>query len=172
MDGLQDFLKPISKNENCIAKLRMQYQSDPLLIYAISEIAKEIKQDQDIDFLSPEQLQYIYYIDNGMTDQEYEPPKRSLVVIWHRTNLLFAKCIDIIKEAQAEEAESVLWKGATDKESKDNISRMFALKARKPEYRENAVLPGANIITVRVTIDGQPIDISQSLKDITDEKQE
>jgi hypothetical protein len=63
--------------------------------------------------------------------------------------------------------ESVVTKAAQDSNSADNISRMFALKARKPEYRDNAILTGATIVNVRVTVDGENFDTSASVKDIT-----
>jgi hypothetical protein len=87
---------------------------------------------------------------------------KTTIVIWKRTNKLFAKCLELIKESQAESVESLMWMEAANKDNKDNITRMFLIKARKPEYRENAVIPASSIVNVRVTIDSKDYD-SQSV---------
>jgi hypothetical protein len=170
MEGLDDFLKPVKKQSNELLLLTDKYKDSNLIVFCLQEMEKEKKQGEPLQDMAAEQLNYIMWLDDPNQDKEQYYINKSTVVIWTRTNKLFAKCLEIIKEAQAEQAESVLWTGATDTNNKDSISRMFALKARKPEYRDNAVAPGASVISVRVSIDGNPYSVQA--KDVTPENGE
>jgi predicted DNA-binding protein YlxM (UPF0122 family) len=152
-----------------------QYQGNQLVSYALNELYNNdnaIKNNVQVELLEPLQEEYLQAIDqNDSTIKEICDEMRiskTTIIIWIKTNKLFAKCIELIKEAEAEQIESVVTKAAQDSNSADNISRMFALKARKPEYRDNAVLTGATIVNVRVTVDGENFDTSASVKDISE----
>ena len=78
-------------------------------------------------------------------------------VNWIRTNKIYAKAIELIKSAQAEALEDVVWQNALSGTSHTSIERMFALKSRKEEYKENAVIADTGNISIRVTLEGGDI---------------
>jgi hypothetical protein len=54
-------------------------------------------------------------------------------------NSLYCKCIEALKLMQAKQAEDVVWDiTVNDPSSRRDILRMFAMKGRLPEYRDNA----------------------------------
>lgn len=172
--SLDDYIP--DKSKSIIADLSQIYANIPIIQYALDEI---IKNDtaKAVDYsglmLSDDQLEYINRYDNSdnttMADVCADMGiRKSTVIMWQRSNKLFNACIELIKQTEAEQAESCLWSGATDINSKDSISRMFALKARKPEYRDNAIIPAANVVSIRVTIDSKDFDTSASMKVINE----
>jgi hypothetical protein len=170
--GVQEVKQELQINLDYALK---QYQGNQLVSYALNELYNNdnaIKNNLQIELLEPLQLDYIEALDrNDATIKEICDElsiSKTTIIIWQKTNKLFAKCIELIKEAEAEQTESILWTAAQSKESADTISRMFALKARKPEYRDNAILQGATIVNVRVTVDGENFDTSASVKDISE----
>lgn len=83
---------------------------------------------------------------------------KSKLLIWEKQNKLFAACIEFIKSMEAEESEQKLWKHLTKQNSPD-ISTYFALKGRKPEYRDNAPMPTTNAVNLRIAFDGVQLKI-------------
>jgi hypothetical protein len=73
----------------------------------------------------------------------------------------------------AEQLESMVMSQALNNPNA-NIERMFAVKAWIPRYRDNAPLPAAPSVVIRVTIDGQPIDtgIGRRIIDVTEDQQD
>ena len=69
---------------------------------------------------------------------------------------LFSCCVDAIKRKQAVMLEDNMWETAmVDNSSRRDIMKMFLIKPRMPEYKENspsAVVP----VQVNISIDGQP----------------
>jgi len=161
-------------NENDISNLQELYQDNPLISYALKQcynINNNID-NKNIEKLSSEQIKYIEMLSDNKPISEICHIlciSKPLIIIWQKTNKLFNECIKIVKECQAEQAEAILWNNAINSESADSISRMFALKARKPEYRDNAIIPNNNIISLKISVDGQLIDTSQSIKTIEEE---
>jgi hypothetical protein len=170
--GVQEVKQELQINLDYALK---QYQGNQLVSYALNELYSNdnaVKNNLQIELLEPLQLDYIEALDrNDKTVKEICEDmgiSKTTPTIWTKSNKLFNKCIELIKEAEAEQTESILWSAAQSKESADTISRMFALKARKPEYRDNAILTGATIVNVRVTVDGENFDTSASVKDISE----
>lgn len=165
------------KNTEVIANMNQIYADIPIIQYALDELIKNDTSkttDYSTLLLTVEQMRYINLYDStdGTTLADVCSDmniRKSTVIMWMRCNKLFNACIELIKQTEAEQAESCLWSSATDAESKDSISRMFALKARKPEYRDNAILPGASVVSIRVTIDNKEFDTSASMKVINEE---
>jgi len=83
---------------------------------------------------------------------------KSKLLIWEKQNKLFAACIEFIKSMEADESEQKLWKHLTKQNSPD-ISTYFALKGRKPEYRDNAPMPTTNAVNLRIAFNGVQLQI-------------
>lgn len=78
---------------------------------------------------------------------------------------LYAKCMDAFKTMQARQAEDMIWDATiNDGSPKRDILRMFAMKARMPEYRENASNVTAPVL-VNITVDGNPFVVDTSIKE-------
>ncbi len=79
--------------------------------------------------------------------------------IWAKSkNKLYDQYLDLIKTMQAEQLEAIVMDQAM--QDKNTLERMFALKARKPEYRDNAPPPASASVTIKVTVDGDYLDSS------------
>ena len=78
---------------------------------------------------------------------------RSQLAIWQESDDLYRACIDFVKDIETADAEQVTWRNAIENPNA-NIERMFALKARKPEYRDNSQLPTSNEVNLYIGIDG------------------
>jgi hypothetical protein len=77
------------------------------------------------------------------------------------------QCMSLLKRMQADTLEEDVWEQAI-RNPKATILKMFALKARKDEYKDNAQ-PVTNIQTnLHVTIGGKDYDISANYKDVTE----
>ena len=159
--------KPPSMNTRLIDTLE-RYKNNQIVTFALTELYGKAL-DPTIDELTPEMCGYLEMLDQGIrpdTIDNMTEISPSTIVIWKRTNKLFDKCLEIIKESQAEQLENRLWDEAMQPLNKDPITRMFLLKARKPEYKENALPPAVNLVSVRVTIDGKDFDTTASTKTI------
>ena len=157
----------IPKNEP--AKIDKAYilesykSSNPIILYAAEELLKGVSSDSSTDYsayiLTQKQISYIENLLLEMSNIEkilgILPAE---IVIWKRQNKLFNYIINIIKESQADKLESAMWEAAANPENKDNIAKMFLLKARKQEYKDNAPPPPTPAISLRISIEGQPID--------------
>jgi hypothetical protein len=177
---LTRYLDDATTNGIQASDFKAKYKDYHMIVYAVSQLAEEQaklkngSEKLDIPELTDMQLKFLDYMD--ITDSTEDDVvnintactilgiRKSELVIWIKTNKLFARCYEILKEAEAEQAESVLWSSATSQHNKDSISRMFALKARKPEYRENAPAPGDTVVNVRISVDGQVFDSTAGFK--------
>lgn len=126
--------------------------------------------------LTPDQYLYLYLIDSDIMPAIATKAlkiSKSQPGLWAKENKLFAAVLSAIKDGQADELESVVWREARYN-PKASIERMFALKSRKTEYRDNAPMPTPPRLDLRITLDNADIDVSASYKDITpdDEAQE
>jgi len=182
---LTRYLDDATTNGIQASDFKQKYKDYHMIVYAVSQLAEEQaklkngSEKLDIPELTDMQLKFLDFMDDAdnREDDEETPNarnintactilgiKKSELIIWIKTNKLFARCYEILKEAEAEQAESVLWSGASSQHNKDSISRMFALKARKPEYRENAPAPGDTVVNVRISVDGQDFNSSAGFK--------
>lgn len=81
---------------------------------------------------------------------------RSQLAIWQESDDLYKACIEFIKNIETDDAEQITWRNAIqDKDA--NSERMFALRARKPEYRDNAQVPESATVNLYVGIEGKDI---------------
>ena len=85
------------------------------------------------------------------------------IMLWQK-DPAFTAIMNQIKQAEAMMLESVVWDQALNN-PKASIERMFALKSRMNEYKDNAVATGQTVTNVRISIDGQDFDVSASFKD-------
>jgi len=164
---LSEYVNP--NTEIMIDKQYIQsiYADNPIALFCANEIITQDKGKTDYKklVLSSKQLEYLYMVDSGQSNicstLEITP---STVAIWCRQSRMFADCLAVVKSAQAERLEQLMWDKANDCNDKDSISRMFLLKARKPEYRENAIQQGENTVNVHVTIEGERFDTSANFR--------
>ena len=78
--------------------------------------------------------------------------------IWAKNgSTAYKEALDAIKSMKAEQLESIVLQNALDNPAA-GPERMFAIKAWMPKYRDNAPMPSAPSISIRITIDGQEID--------------
>ena len=75
----------------------------------------------------------------------------------------FQAIMGMIRLAEASMAESVTWDQAINNPS-SSVERMFALKARRQEYRENGQVNNQTTTNLRITIEGQDFDVSANFK--------
>ena len=172
-------------------KYMQKYEGNPLLLYATAQLIDEQLKSKKYDDVSEivyiqdltqKQTDFLESLDSIQDEDEEEDEgklenintickrldvKKSELIVWIKTNKLFERCIDILKQAEAEQAESVLWSKASKTKNNDALSRMFAIKARKPEYRDNAEIKGETVVNVKVTLDNMEFDASAGFKDIT-----
>jgi hypothetical protein len=76
-------------------------------------------------------------------------------------NSVYAYCIDIIRKSQALMLEDTVWNDAINNDSKD-LLKMFALKSRMPEYKDNAVGGGQGVVIVNLKVDNQPYSVDEN----------
>lgn len=84
------------------------------------------------------------------------------IMIWQK-DAEFSSVLAQIKQAEAMMLEARVWDEALNN-PKASIERMFALKSRMAEYKDNAPPQGQTITNVRISIDGQDYDASASFK--------
>ena len=76
----------------------------------------------------------------------------------------FSSILNVLKSAEATLAESKLWRNVIDSDG-TGLPTMFALKARKAEYKENGQPVSQTVTNVRISIEGQEFDVSANFKD-------
>jgi len=85
-----------------------------------------------------------------------------MVVVWQRTFPEFLSAMNLIKQAEALELEAYLWEYAKNPTASNE--RMFALKSRLKEYREDGGGANLNNVNLKITLAGSDFDISSSVK--------
>lgn len=94
--------------------------------------------------------------------------------LWAKSkNKTYLDNLDAIKLMNAEQLEAIVISEAM-KNPSANIERMFAVKAWIPRYRDNAPMPAAPAVVLRVSIEGQLIDTGTGRRpiDITEDSQQ
>lgn len=82
---------------------------------------------------------------------------------------LFGEAMKIVREIETRSLESVVWAEASRGSKSENL-KMFALKSRRPEYKDNFTAP-TNVQTfIRVSLDGVPFDTSINYRAEVDDK--
>lgn len=79
--------------------------------------------------------------------------------LWKKQSKLFAETLDLVEQMQADDLESSMWSEALSDEPSNPIVKMFLLKARKTNYRENAAPPTSNTVSVHVTVAGEEFKV-------------
>lgn len=75
----------------------------------------------------------------------------------------YRQCLELVKEIEANELENNVWQEALNN-PKSTILKMFALKARKDEYKDNAT-PSTNLETnIYVKIGEKDYDVRANFK--------
>ena len=118
---------------------------------------------------TPEMMQYILALANGNTKRSiFEGGRVSpvMVMIWTR-NALFSACLATLKEAETLAAEAMTWDKAL-KDPNASIERMFAIKSRRPEYKDNAPPAQPGQINIQVNVAGKSFDVSANRTDDTE----
>lgn len=118
------------------------------------------------DKLNSRALIYLYSRFNGLSHYEtvaFENLAPIEFQIWDKIPE-FQSIISAVKASEANMLESVVWKNALDNPSA-SIERMFALKSRKQEYKDNGQAPAQSVTNVRISIDGQDFDVSANFKE-------
>lgn len=155
--------------KNNLQKIDREYIIDfyknrnPIIRYSAEQMISDLHIEKQEDFkpllLTNRQIDYLEHFAMNMDNiEELLEISTAEVVIWKKQSKLFSYIINIIKEAQAEKLESEMWRVAILPENKDNISKMFLLKARKQEYKDNAPPPPLAAINLRISIEGEAID--------------
>ena len=115
--------------------------------------------------LSLVQVQYLNMIIAGLSNEDACKAlsiSTAYPLLWKKEgdkDSLYFCCIEAIKEKQADELESNMWNTAsTDNSSRRDIMKMFLIKSRKPEYKENSPTVNANVQVV-LRVDGTPAKI-------------
>jgi hypothetical protein len=81
-----------------------------------------------------------------------------------RLDALFSACLTTLKEAETLAAEAMTWDKAL-KDPNASIERMFAIKSRRPEYKDNAPPAGPGQINIQVNVAGKTFDVSANRTD-------
>lgn len=115
-------------------------------------------------FLSDRQKRYLSIRSTGGDPYEWFAPIE--ITLWMRDKL-FSACVDLIKDAEASQAEAMTWRMACTNPN-SNIERMFAIKSRRPEYRDNVPPPAQTVTNVRITLNGNDFDVSADCKAVED----
>lgn len=112
------------------------------------------------DDITEDQKRYIDLLATGMSSImvcESMNMDIFLPTLWEKTldkDSTFMQCLQLVKEKQADALEDHVWDQALHN-NKSPLLKMFALKARKDEYKDNA-LPQSNVQTnILVTISDQ-----------------
>lgn len=80
---------------------------------------------------------------------------------------LYNCCVDALRRLEAIKAEDVTWYMAINNPN-SNLERMFAIKSRLPEYRDNATSGGKTIVAVEISLGDKPFKIVTDTKNVGD----
>ena len=134
-----------------------QSDSDSLALAPLSASAPVIPDDN----LSCAQGLYLIGLMHGLSPYRIlDILKLSKIcpALWSKNgSKAYKEALDAVKQMKAEQLESIVLQNALDNPAA-GPERMFAVKAWIPKYRDNAPLPAAPSISIRITIDGQEID--------------
>ena len=83
--------------------------------------------------------------------------------LWGKKCKLFADAVEIVSKMKTDDLESQMWQSALT-ETANPITQMFLLKAKKPEYKENAQPQEQGVVNIKISIGEQQykvVDITQ-----------
>ena len=136
-----------------ILRDKSRSMSSAIAIESSNESALIVAQDN----LEPFQRMYIDLISTGTSSNDACKQLNIdcyLPILWENTcekDGLYAQCISLIRKKEAKDLEEVIWSSAKNN-PKSTLERMFAIKSRMDEYKDNAP-PQTNLQTnINVTI--------------------
>ena len=68
---------------------------------------------------------------------------------------IYGCCVEALRKLEASILEDKLWSKAINDSRADNVA-LACLKARMPEYKENAPVAGVSMVQVNITVENQP----------------
>ena len=81
----------------------------------------------------------------------------------------YMMCMEGVRKLEADLLEEDMWANVLAGNTKE-AERMFALKGRKPQYRDNYQTQVTAVTQVRVSLDNMDFDVSANFKQAEDEK--
>lgn len=93
---------------------------------------------------------------------------RIMPYIWCKQNKLFAQAVDLIKQLEADDLESVIWTKSMNPNA-NPITQMFALKSRKQEYKDNALPTAQGTVNIKISVGENQFKVVQSAEQNEDE---
>jgi hypothetical protein len=137
--------------------------SSPIVRYGLSQELKSRK--EKAEGLGFTQIQYVNMLGAGLTPSEacsILGIERALPMLWEEdagSDGALVYCLRMVKKIEADDVESIIWRRAKT-EKNATLDRFMAIKARKPEYRDN-YMPGVALQTnIHISLGGKDLDTS------------
>lgn len=92
---------------------------------------------------------------------------RSTLEIWEQSDPLYKHCLDFIHQIEIKDTEQMVWRTALLNPNATN-ERAMAVRSEIAKYRDNALPPTTNVTMLRISLNGQELDVSANFKPITD----
>lgn len=140
-------------------EIRIESLVNDLVTYTVMN-SPEFVPDKDLiaqNTLTDIQQEYIQGLINGNTPKELCQLlgiPRIQPYLWGKKCKLFADAVDIVSKMKTDDLESQMWQSALG-ESANPITQMFLLKAKKPEYKENAQPQEQGVVNIKISIGEQ-----------------
>ena len=109
---------------------------------AIIGYAKSQKSDFLEESLTPDMRDVLYCLEHGESYKNaaaLSGISRVQIALWRKTVPAFDDCLSLLRDIQVEDLEDDLW---TRTAADDKLLTMFALKGKRPEYRDNQAPAG------------------------------
>lgn len=87
------------------------------------------------------------------------------ISLWRSASEFFAFVLTALYDAIVADTELMLWRNASTKSSA-SIERMFAIKAKRPEYRENSLGRADAVTRINITLNDKLLSINSDTKQI------
>ena len=87
------------------------------------------------------------------------------ISLWRSASEFFAFVLTALYDAIVADTELMLWRNASTKSSA-SIERMFAIKAKRPEYRENSLGRADAVTRINITLNDRLLSINSDTNKI------
>ena len=87
------------------------------------------------------------------------------ISLWRSASEFFAFVLTALYDAIVADTELMLWRNASTKSSA-SIERMFAIKAKRPEYRENSLGRADAVTRINITLNDKLLSINSDTNKI------
>jgi len=149
---------------------RSRGRATGIILYGEAEARKGLKEgESEIGVLSEEQVQWLNLRAHGLTSKQacsLLGTDNSLPLFWEaggNSGDLFHCCLAGVKRIEADNLEDDIWQKAIIGTG-GSEERRFALKGRKPEYKDSYQGGGDVVTQLKVTINGEEFDTSARFK--------